>query len=164
MTPRPFRVAAALLLAPPIGCLVAVTALSVASGQSDGFLFMVMAMSIVSLGLTLLLALPAYLLLIRFWRVRLVECLVAGSLIGVVPSVVGEFIRPHSNYSAGDSGGETVINGERTPHGVRVVIREGVYQAGFGCAIGALFWIIAFYRPSRRQEAASEASARRSEA
>ena len=164
MTRRHLRVAAAFLLAPPLGCLGLATGLSVTSGQSSGFVFMVAAMSVVSLGLTLLLALPAYLLLSRFWRVRLIECLVAGSLIGLVPSVAGEFIPKDGGYSAGDSGGDMIINGERTPHGRRVAIRAAAFQAVFGSAIGALFWAIAFYRPGRGPKPLGEAGAQHGEA
>jgi hypothetical protein len=134
--------------------------LSAASNQWSGWLFAIAAMYVVTETLTIVVALPAYFVLRHFWRVRFGECILSGMMIGLVPAAIGVFYSPSEGYSAGDSGGDTIVKGKVTRHGVIVEIRSAAFQSGMGGAIGLCFWLIgiAGSAPRRKEPASTPAS------
>lgn len=138
------RVLLAFLLAPVLPCILLSGALSAANDQWGGFVFGLVAMLFVSEGLILVLAIPTYFALRRFWKVGRLECVVAGMLVGLAPAAIGLLLPSGSGYSAADSGGPTIIDGKKTPHGIKTEIKAGLLQSTFGGTIGFLFWAFAF--------------------
>jgi hypothetical protein len=141
-----WRTIVAFVLAPVLPCGLTTLALSALSSQWNGFVFGFLAMLVVCEGLIVAVAIPAYFAFKRFYKVQLAQCLIAGALVGLVPSLVGAFFSPSEGYSAGDSGGPTIINGTTTAHGRVVEAQAAVFQGALGTLIGGCFWTLAFYR------------------
>jgi hypothetical protein len=149
------RVSLAFLLAPIVPCTLYVVTLSAMSGQWSGIVSFLFPMIAVCLALNLSICLPAYLLLQRFWKVRLIECLVAGIFTAIALNLIiylmtVSMFTDGSNYSASDSGGATYINNKITTHGVYTAILGILYQAGLGASIGFCFWVIALWRNPKK--------------
>ena len=140
------RTSIAFALAPVLPCGLLTLALSALSSQWSGLAFGFVAMLVVCEALILVLAVPSYLILKRFYKVQLVQCAIAGALIGVVPALLGAFFSPSESYSAGDSGGPTIINGATTPHGRAVEVQAAAFQSALGALVCGCFWALAFYR------------------
>jgi hypothetical protein len=154
-----WRIPLGFVLAPIPPCTLLTLVLAAIAGQWNGFTFFTGAMIVVSLVVSLTVGLPLYLLLRRYWRVRLVECLVGGAVSAAVLNLaiivaMGSFMDGR-NYSAGDSGGATYTDGKLTEHGRAVAIRDFVQQLLLGASIGFCFWGIALApTPSTRRESA----------
>lgn len=144
-----WRVPAGFVLAPLVPCALYATAMSVIASQWSGFRFTVVAMVVVSETLCLFVALPIFFLLRRFRPIALLECVVTGVAITILVNVISLLVVGRPGYSAGDSGGATVINGHLTGHGFGSAIVGTAVQSLLGAAIGLCFWIIAV-RPIRR--------------
>ena len=156
MTKSIWRISAAFLLAPVVPCTLLVLLTAAEAGQWNGALFIAASMIVVSIALGLVICLPAYLLLQRFWKVRLIECIAAGIctaiLLNIAIYVVAALYLPESG-SAADSGGPTRIDGKLTDHG-RVVALWGVaWNMLLGASIGFCFWAIALWRGPSEQPA-----------
>lgn len=146
-----WRVPVGFLLAPAAPCAIYVLTMAAIAGQWNGAVFIFWALTATSIGTSLAIALPIYLLLNRYWKVRLIECLLGGAgtalLLNLVLFLVIAYAFPERGYSAGDSGGDTIVNGKYTQHGM-VQVALGVIQSMFfGATIGICFWFIALYRP-----------------
>ena len=100
--------------------------------------------------LTLLVAVPAYLILRRFRVIGLLDCLLAGFTIGALFSGVVLFVPSHAGLSAADSGGPTVVNGHMSWHGVLVNLEGVAIFALLGASIGLVFWLVGIRRPQRK--------------
>lgn len=155
MTTFNWRVPIGFLLAPVVPCAFVALVSAVIAGLWNGAMFMATAMITVSLALSLVVCLPTYMLLKRFWQVRLVECVVAGAgtalALNIALYLVTAISFPNTGYSAGDSGGDTYIDGKLTPHG-RVVALQGIGAGmALGGSIGFCFWAIAVWRNPRYQ-------------
>ena len=156
MTKSIWRISAAFLLAPVVPCTLLVLLTAAEAGQWNGALFIAASVIVVSIALGLVICLPAYLLLQRFWKVRLIECIAAGIctaiLLNIAIYVVAALYLPESD-SAADSGGPTRIDGKLTDHG-RVVALWGVaWNMLLGASIGFCFWAIALWRGPSEQPA-----------
>ena len=138
-----WRVPAGFVLAPLVPCALYATAMGVIANQWSGFRFIVVAMVAVSEALCLFVALPLFLVLRRFRPVTLRECVVAGVVITILMNVILLVVSGGPGYSAGDSGGATVINGHLTGHGFGSAIVGTAAQSLLGAAIGLCFWAIA---------------------
>lgn len=100
-------------------------------------------------------AAPAYFWIARRTRVRWYHCLLSGAGIGFLfPLLVGlviRFFQPDmSGYSAGDGGGQTIINGHTTLHGYVSQLMGAGAMGLFGMSIGFCFWLIALSPACRR--------------
>jgi hypothetical protein len=95
--------------------------------------------------ISLIVALPTYFLLRRFWRVGALHCTVSGAAIATLTNVLLLSL-PLEGYSAGDPGGDTIINGRYTAHGWMQNLSDLLIMGGFGAGIGLLFWVIALWR------------------
>jgi hypothetical protein len=146
MKQQRWRTPIAFFLAPVLPCAAVTLTLSALSGQWNGLLFGFAAMLIVCEALTAALAVPAYLALKRFYKVHLAQCVLAGMLVGLTPSLIGAFTPTSSGYSSADSGGHTIINGKLTPHGFVVEVQGAAFRSVLGGVIGACFWVLALYR------------------
>ena len=144
-----WRVPAGFVLAPLVPCALYASAMSVIASQWSGFRFIVVAMVVVSEALCLFVALPICFLLRRFRPIALLECVVTGVAITIPVNVISLLVVGGPGYSAGDSGGATVINGHLTGHGFGSAIVGTAVQSLLGTAIGLCFWIIAV-RPIHR--------------
>jgi hypothetical protein len=138
-----WRVPAGFVLAPLVPCALYATAVGVIANQWSGFRFIVVAMVTVSEALCLFVALPLFLVLRRFRSIALLECVAAGVAITILVNVISLLVSGGPGYSAGDSGGATVINGHLTGHGFMSAIVGTAVQSLLGAAIGLCFWIIA---------------------
>jgi hypothetical protein len=123
--------------------------LSTIAGQWGGVLFGTSAIYVFTEPISLAVALPGYLVLRHFWKVRLVQCLVGGMLIGLVPTVVG-FFHSSPGYFAGDFGGYAEIHGNLTTYGIVNAAKVVAVQSLFGASIGLSFWVIGYYRRGPR--------------
>jgi hypothetical protein len=140
------------LLAPVVPCTLFVLVMSSVSDQWGGTLFMLLAMLAVSACLSLVVALPIYLALKRFWKVRMRECVLSGVLVAVLVNAVGLIWPVDPGYSAGDSGGPTIVNGQRTPHGYASAFVGTLSSSAFGATIGLCFWLFAIRPTSMDQK------------
>jgi hypothetical protein len=138
-----WRVPAGFVLAPIVPCALYATAVSVIASQWSGFRFIVVAMVTVSEALCFFVALPLFLVLRRFRPIALLECVVAGVAITILVNVISLLVSGGPGYSAGDSGGATVINGHLTGHGFGSAIVGTAVQSLLGAAMGLCFWAIA---------------------
>jgi hypothetical protein len=141
--PSASRTAAGFLLAPIIPCIVFASILSGMANQWNSLWFGAVAMIVVSELLSLVVALPLYLVLRRFRNVGPLECALAGVVIAVVLNAISLFFSGGSGYSAGDSGGETIVNGHVTAHGYVSDMLSTAFQSVLGVAIALTFWFIA---------------------
>lgn len=149
MQSHPWRVPLAFLLAPLVPCALYALILGTLAQRWAGLFALVIAMVITAEALTLVLAVPAYLLIKRLWRVGLLECVLAGAGVALVFGSLDLVLPLSSGYSAGDSGGPTVIDGRFTVHGyVSWAIRTMV-NGLLGGSIGLTFWVLAFFRKDR---------------
>src|SRR5580658_4132820 len=104
-----WRVPAGFVLAPLVPCALYATAMSVIASQWRGSRCIVVAMVTVSEALCLFVALPLFLVLRRFRPIALMECVVTGVAITILLNVILLLASGGPGYSAGDSGGATVI-------------------------------------------------------
>jgi hypothetical protein len=142
------RIAAGFLLAPLLPCAAFSAMMSAIAGQWSGFLFGVIAVLVVTEVLSIAVALPLYLILRRFRRIGALECAVSGVAVTVLLNVATLFLSPGPGYSAGDGGGDTIVNGHITAHGYVSALSGTVIQSSLGVAIGLCFWFIAIRRTS----------------
>lgn len=106
-------------------------------------------MIVVSEILSFVVALPMYLVLRRFRRVGPRECVLAGIAVTVIFNAAGLLFSASPWYSAGDSGGDTVVNGLITAHGYVRTLISTAFQSVLGVAIAIMFWFISLRgRPS----------------
>lgn len=106
---------------------------------------------VVSQIIGLLLAVPAYFLLRRYWRVGFLQCVVSGAAIAALINLVGLIVWSNINegYSAADGWGDTIVNGQYTTHGWVMLALGFVGTMLFGTAIGFFFWAIAIWSSQR---------------
>jgi hypothetical protein len=131
--------------------------LAAASGQWQGIWFFIIATLVVSELVTIVVAVPAYLVLKRFRTIGLIDCVLAGAVIGLLFGLTGLVLPIGSGYSAGDSGGDTIVNGKLTTHGLFAAVIGAGFDCLRGAAIGFCFWLVAFYsaRSSTQAERAN---------
>jgi hypothetical protein len=135
------------------------------AGRADQALTFIVPAVFVCLALILVLCVPAYLLLQRFWKVRLIECVIAGALVAVILNVglyVASWVALSGvTFSAGDSGGATYVDGQLTAHGWVVAAKGVLFNVVLGASIGACFWILALWRAPRNGGRATSADDQR---
>lgn len=146
------RVIAGFFLAPVLPCTFAGLLPALIVGHAAQALVIIVPMILVSLALIIVLCVPAYLVLCRYWRVGLLECLAAGVtaalLLNVALYIFSTIAFSGGGYSAADSGGPTYIDGQLTMHGWWVALLGLAAHALLGASIGFCFWFIAFWRVS----------------
>lgn len=142
-----WRVPLGFLLAPVLPCTLAILPSTLATRNWSGAIGLIGTMIIVSLAITLVLAMPVYLLLKRYWTVGLVECLVSGTVIGVIPFPVLELLVSSGKHSAA----ATASHAAHAAHGWAPALSATSDAAVLGAAIGFAFWAIAFWSPGGRQ-------------
>jgi uncharacterized membrane protein YagU involved in acid resistance len=151
------RVPIGFLLAPIVPCAVTVLPGILAQPEWAGGWQMIFLMVVVSQIISLVVAVPTYFLLRHYSRVGFWQCLLSGAAIAVVFNIVVLSLSMSlgTDYSAADSGGDTVINGHITIHGwVQNALSAG-YFALLGAGIGFAFWLIAIWSPKKRVRAAA---------
>jgi hypothetical protein len=151
-----WRVPLGFVIAPIIPCTLTVLPGIVARPEWTGGWGLILIMVLVSELISLVVAVPTYFLLRRYWRVGLMQCLVSGAAIGVlfvVVTLLWSMSMPCC-YSAGDSGGPTIIDSHYTFHGWVQNAASAGYSALLGASIGLVFWAVAVRSPKKRLGAA----------
>jgi hypothetical protein len=145
MTNRPstLRVFFGFLLAPLIPCVVFSALLSGLFNQWGGFWFGTAAMIVVAEVLSLVVALPLYLWLRRVRSIGARDCAVMGIVVTVILNLGSLLFSGGPGYSAGDGGGDTIVNGHMTAHGYVSALLSTAVQSILGVAIALTFWFIA---------------------
>lgn len=141
-------------LAPVVPCVGLVLASAALAGQWDAIAFTITTTLAVSLVVSLVCGVPLYLVLRRYKRVSMIDCVVGGAAAALVLNLVlygaVRLAFRNGGYSAGDSGGATYVDNHLTVHGA-VVAAEGILaNLALGACIGLCFWFIALRPPSRR--------------
>lgn len=96
----------------------------------------------VTLAHAFILGVPAFLLLRRRIRGRLVEAVLVGATIGALPlALFDSFSGTHTGYSAWTGGTQTVKDGVRTAAGWIGHLKLLLSLAGLGALGGAAFWV-----------------------
>jgi len=136
-------------VAPILPCTLAVLPGIIAHPEWTGGWRLIGLMVVVSLLVSWVVAMPAYFFLRHRWGVRLIQCLLAGAVIGALVTCLPLLLTLGGNFSASDSGGPTVINGYYTIHGW-LQNSIAVFQSAFlGSTIGLMFWLVAIWSPSK---------------
>jgi riboflavin transporter FmnP len=141
--PSGLRVFVGILLAPLIPCVVFSALLSGVFNQWSGFWFGTVAMIVVSEVLSLVIALPLYLGLQRVRNIGALECAVVGIAVTAILNLGSLLFSGGPGYSAGDGGGDTIVNGHVTAHGFVSALLGTAVQSVLGVAIALAFWFIA---------------------
>jgi hypothetical protein len=152
---RNWRVPFGFVLAPVLPCTLAGLIPAAIAGRVLEAPSIVIPTILVSLALILVVYVPAYFLLKRFWRVRLLECLLMGGATALILNIgllaVSAILFSGGGDSAGDSGGPTIVDGRLTPHGWWGAVHGLTYHVLLGVSIGLCFWFIAIrQRPTWR--------------
>lgn len=132
------RIATGFVVAPFIPCIVFAAILSGVSDQWHNFWFGAVAMIIVAEVLSLVIALPLYIVLRRFRSIGLLECVLTGIVVTVILNIVSLML----GYSAAYSGGDPIINEQITAYGFVSALINIAIQSILGIAIALTFWFI----------------------
>jgi hypothetical protein len=149
-----WRLPVGFIVAPVVPCILIVVPGMVQYPEWTGAWLVIAYMVIASLLITLLLGVPLYFALRRFWKVGLPQCVFSGALLGALMAALATISSIGGNYSANDAGGPTVIAGQYTVHGwIQSCVVAG-QTALLGGGIGFMFWAVAIWRSERRPDEA----------
>ncbi len=144
--PAPWRLVLAFIVAPLVGATVLTIFQFGWPIPLTKLLGSVKLLSIGALPATALFGLPAYLILRNWAAPSLLNCVIVGAAVAILPGLLLELLPTSVTFQFSIGGRATVVDGHRTAWGWELWRASLIRTAVAGLAGGAVFWALALLR------------------